>query len=41
VELPNRETASSWKEFILGLRQRGLKGVDAAVSDDHAELTKR
>jgi transposase-like protein len=27
VELANRESASSWKDFILGLKQRGLKGV--------------
>ena len=24
VELANRESASSWKEFLLDLRQRGL-----------------
>ncbi len=26
VELANRESASSWKDFLLPLRQRGLKG---------------
>ena len=40
VELANRESASSWKDFILGLKQRGLKGVEVAVSDDHAGLKK-
>ena len=40
VELANRESASSWKDFILGLKQRGLKGVEMAVSDDHAGLKK-
>jgi putative transposase len=38
VELANRESASSWKEFLLGLRQRGLQGVELVVSDDHAGL---
>jgi len=40
VELANRESASSWKDFILGLKQRGLKGVEVTVSDDHAGLKK-
>jgi putative transposase len=40
VELANRESASSWKDFLLGLKQRGLKGVEMAVSDDHAGLRK-
>jgi transposase-like protein len=38
VELANRESASSWKEFLLGLKERGLAGVEFAVSDDHAGL---
>jgi putative transposase len=38
VELANRESASSWKDFVLGLRQRGLNGVELVVSDDHAGL---
>lgn len=40
VELANRESASSWKDFILDLKQRGLKGVEMVVSDDHAGLKK-
>lgn len=40
VELANRESESSWKEFIVQLRQRGLRGVEFVVSDDHAGLRK-
>lgn len=40
VELANRESESSWKEFISQLRQRGLRGVELVVSDDHAGLRK-
>src|SRR5687767_4885395 len=28
VELANRESRSSWKDFLLGLRERGLHGPD-------------
>ena len=38
VELANRESATSWKDFILALKQRGLSGVELVVSDDHAGL---
>jgi transposase-like protein len=38
VELANRESISSWKEFLLGLRKRGLTGVELVVTDDHAGL---
>jgi transposase-like protein len=38
VELANRESATSWKDFILALKQRGLNGVEFVVSDDHAGL---
>src|SRR4029077_9414585 len=27
VEMANRESATSWKEFLLGLKRRGLRGV--------------
>ena len=38
VELANRESRSSWRDFLLGLRKRGLSGVEFVVSDDHAGL---
>ncbi len=40
VELANRESRSSWRYFLEGLRKRGLKGVEFVVSDDHAGLKK-
>lgn len=40
VELANRESVSSWKEFLLGLKQRGLRGVVCVISDDHVGLRK-
>lgn len=40
VDLANRESASSWKEFLLRLKQRGLHGVEFVVSDNHAGLKK-
>ncbi len=40
VELANRESRSSWRDFLVALRDRGLKGVDFVVSDDHAGLRK-
>ena len=38
VELANRESRSAWKAFLLGLRERGLQGVEFVVADDHAGL---
>ena len=38
VEVANRESRSSWKDFLEGLRARGLHGVEYVVSDDHAGL---
>lgn len=38
VELANRESQTSWKEFALKLKQRGLHGVELVVSDDHPGL---
>ena len=38
VEIANRESRSSWRDFLLGLRQRGLSGVELVVADDHAGL---
>lgn len=40
VEVANRESHSSWKDFLLGLKARGLGGVEFVVSDDHAGLKK-
>jgi len=40
VELANRESATSWKEFLVMLKQRGLHGVEFVVSDDHAGLKR-
>jgi transposase-like protein len=38
VKMANRESRSSWKDFLLGLRRRGLHGVEFVVADDHAGL---
>jgi putative transposase len=40
VELASRESTTSWKDLLLGLRQRGLRGVEFVVSDDHAGLRR-
>jgi putative transposase len=40
VEMANRESTSSWKEFLTGLRERGLRGVQLVVSDDHPGLKR-
>jgi len=40
VELANRESTTSWREFLIGLKERGLGGVEFVVSDDHAGLKK-
>jgi putative transposase len=38
VDLANRESQSSWKDFLVRLRDRGLQGVEFVVSDDHVGL---
>lgn len=38
VEYAPRESHNCWKEFLLGLKQRGLHGVRLVVSDDHPGL---
>jgi putative transposase len=38
VEMASRESRSTWKDFLVGLKARGLKGVELVVSDDHAGL---
>ncbi len=35
VELANRESRSSWRDLLLGLKERGLRDVEFVVSDDH------
>jgi len=40
VELANRESRSSWRDFLTGLKERGLRGVEFVVSDDHDGLKK-
>ena len=40
VELANRESATSWKSFLVELRSRGLRGVQLAISDDHPGLKR-
>jgi putative transposase len=40
VDLANRESHSSWRDFLLALRKRGLREVECVVSDDHAGLKK-
>ena len=40
VETANRESQSSWKDYLLRLKERGLTGVEFVVSDDHAGLKK-
>ena len=38
VELANRESRSSWKDFLVRLKERGLHGVELVISDNHAGL---
>jgi putative transposase len=38
VEMANRESHSSWRDFLRGLRKRGLHGVEFVVADDHSGL---
>jgi putative transposase len=38
VELANRESGTSWRDFLPSLKQRGLHGAEFVVSDDHPGL---
>jgi putative transposase len=38
VEMANRESRSSWKDFLVQMTARGLHGVEFIVADDHAGL---
>jgi putative transposase len=40
VEMANRESLNSWKEFLDGLRRRGLRGTELVITDDHQGLKK-
>jgi putative transposase len=40
VEVANRESTTSWREFIVELKRRGLKGVLFVVSDNHEGLKR-
>jgi putative transposase len=40
VELANRESLTSWREFLVQLKGRGLNGVEFVASDDHAGLRR-
>ena len=40
VELANRESTTSWRDFLVGMKERGLRGVGFVVTDDHAGLKK-
>lgn len=38
VELDSRESHTAWKSFLIGLKQRGLRGVHFVVTDQHEGL---
>jgi putative transposase len=38
VDLANRESRTSWRDFLSRLKERGLFGVEFVVSDDHEGL---
>ncbi len=38
VAMSNRESHSAWKDFLVALKARGLRGVEFVVADDHAGL---
>jgi transposase-like protein len=40
VEMASRESRSAWRDFLIALKARGLKGVELVVSDDHPGLVK-
>jgi putative transposase len=40
VELAGRESLTSWRDFLVGLKERGLHGIEFVVSDDHAGLRR-
>lgn len=38
VSLAGRESLTSWRDFLIGLKQRGLSGVHFVVTDQHEGL---
>ena len=40
VEAADRESENSWETFLIGLKERGLTGVQYVVSDSHAGLKR-
>ena len=40
VDLADRETCTSWQGLLMGLKKRGLRGVEFVVSDNHEGLKK-
>lgn len=38
IELSNKESLTSWKDFLISLRNRGLHGVKFVISDQHQGL---
>lgn len=38
VDLAGKESHTTWRDFLVGLKQRGLSGVELAVSDAHEGL---
>lgn len=40
VELASRESTVFWKDFLAGLKRRGLHGVEFVVSDDHCGIRR-
>jgi putative transposase len=40
VDLAGRESQTTWRDFLVSLRDRGLHGVEFVVSDDHQGLRR-
>lgn len=40
VEAANRESTTSWRDLLVQLKERGLRGVELVVSDDHEGLKR-
>lgn len=38
VELASKESSRTWRDFLVGLKERGLHGVEFVVSDAHEGL---